>query len=299
MIKFVIDNLQAIKHAEIEIENNTITEFTGANSNGKSIITKTIRALTSGDIRQKEERLTLITDDCEAGSLYIRYNTRALAVLISRELKDSFVLYDPDVNDESKRSIVHLNDKSYEILVNRFGFRTYANGDICLQLRPTWGPIPFVTTSGSVNNDIVHDITTDKVADEFLSSFANITYPLFKERIKAQQSIVDKYSTILNNMQQYDWKRYGELHFKMKAVYDSISAYKYVDLKQLNVPPLNSVVDIPMVRLKELPVVKFSPYVAGLSDFKDILRELSEIINGVCPTCGRPLIEHRDGDFHD
>ena len=67
MIKIDIQNIQAITTAEIIIKENTITVFSGDNSNGKSILSKVIQAVTSGDIKNKDIRRSLIKDGAECG----------------------------------------------------------------------------------------------------------------------------------------------------------------------------------------------------------------------------------------
>ena len=181
MFKIDLQNIQAIGNAHIVVENNTIVEFVGDNSNGKSVISKVIENLVSGDIAHEDVRRTLIKDNTEQGVVIFTYNEKQLGLILKPAVKDSLIMYKPNIIDDPENAIFRaINDADgLNAIVREFGFRAYANGDICLQLHPTWGAIPFITTSGATNNSIVEDITRDKIADNFLSSFQTITFPIF------------------------------------------------------------------------------------------------------------------------
>ncbi|MCM1440762.1 MAG: hypothetical protein NC131_16410 [Roseburia sp.] len=292
MIKIDLQNVQAVSSATLEIPENSITEFSGDNSNGKSILSKVIQALTSGDIRHKDVRRTLIKDGTTKGVVSIVNDHIQLGIILSEELSDSFVVYDPDIRDNDKSKIIvrGLGDSGgCEALIKRFGFRTYASGDICLQVHPTWGPIPFITTSGQVNDQIVQDITIDRVAQNFLDSFKTITFPTFKNTMKTLNREKETIETIIGNLESYDWKRYDDIYTRMKEVYNVLFYFVDVDIPDLSIPlmeipPLPP--DVPNLRVvcifpapPEIPVVlrTFDEYVT--------------ILNGTCPTCGKKFVE--------
>lgn len=291
MFQITLENIQAIKKAVFDIEENTIVEFTGDNSNGKSILSKVIQALTSGDIKHKDVRMTLINDDSDAGSVIFIHNQEMLGCVLKPETRDSFVVYDKDMNDISTRIVRYMSEGGIDELVQAFGFRTYAGGDICLQLSPTWGAIPFVTTSGAVNNDIVQDITVDKIADEFLRSFHDITFPIFKDRIGKLRNQVESYNTILSNMTDYDWEAYGRVADKMKSIWESIQYYQYFTLDDIPVPPINKIVSLPYYQIDYIPLIHVGPIMEPLDSMSKEMKHLVDVLQGVCPTCGRPLVD--------
>ena len=292
MLSIGLNNIQAIEDAFIEIEENTIVEFTGDNSNGKSIVSKVIQALTSGDICHKDVRNTLIKDNCDQGAVLFTCNNKQLGLILNRELKDSYVCYNPNAMDEKATIFRGLNDKDgwRQFLID-FGFRTYADGDICLQLSPTWGSIPFVTTSGSVNNSIVQDITVDKVAEEFLKSFSTITYPAIKNRVADIKNQKGSVQTILDNLEYYDWHKFEDIHSRMSKVYEVLRHCNYIDIEEINVPSLNLIEVNPIV-IKEIPITNIIEPAPIINSIDDALDKLLSVLNGVCPTCGKPLFDN-------
>jgi hypothetical protein len=292
MFKIDLQNIQAIGDAHIVIDNNSITEFTGDNSNGKSVISKVIEAITSGDIVHKESRLTLIKDGETQGVVLFTHDKEQLGFVLRAEAAESIIMYKADMTAPESEAIYRpLNDRNtITTLVHQFGFRTYDEGSICLQLAPTFGAIPFVTTSGKVNNDIIADITTDKIADNFLKSFQTITFPVFKDRIARLQKDHDNIQAILDNMESYNWKDYESIAERMSEVYQAIKSYEYFQLESVPIPPL-SVLPIEHFELRQIPNVDFYDLCKPIVPIIDELNHYVEIMNGVCPTCGKPLVD--------
>lgn len=293
MFKIDLQNIQAIGNAHIVVENNTIVEFVGDNSNGKSVISKVIENLVSGDIAHEDVRRTLIKDNTEQGVVIFTYNEKQLGLILKPAVKESLIMYKPNIIDDPENAIFRaINDADgLNAIVREFGFRAYANGDICLQLHPTWGAIPFITTSGATNNSIVEDITRDKIADNFLSSFQTITFPVFKEKIARLQKEHDSAKAVLDNMESYDWRAYDAIYEELSEVYQQIKDYEYCYIDDIPVPDL-SVVPVSNIQIPDIPIVQFYdlcsriPYPKSLDDYLKVL-------SGVCPTCGRPLFEHK------
>ena len=291
MIKIDIQNIQAITTAEIIIKENTITVFSGDNSNGKSILSKVIQAVTSGDIKNKDIRRSLIKDGAECGIISFINDITQLAFILKEEVSQSFVVYNEDVRDESKKIIRGLNDKSgMELLCKKFGFRTYADGDICLQLSPTFRAIPFVTTSGKVNADIVQDITVDRIAQNFLDSFKTITYPTFKQSLANMKKEKEHVEKTLEVIEDYNWREYEQIADEMQSIMDIIRSYSFVKLDYLQVPPKVEFYDVIDCSLKRL----YLPDMIAPFELLDKLNGVDELVsmrNGICPTCGKYLCE--------
>lgn len=293
MFKIDLQNIQAIGNAHIVVENNTIVEFVGDNSNGKSVISKVIENLVSGDIAHEDVRRTLIKDNTEQGVVIFTYNEKQLGLILKPAVKESLIMYKPNIIDDPENAIFRaINDADgLNAIVREFGFRAYANGDICLQLHPTWGAIPFITTSGATNNSIVEDITRDKIADNFLSSFQTITFPVFKEKIARLQKEHDSAKAVLDNMESYDWRAYDAIYEELSEVYQQIKDYEYCYIDDIPVPDL-SVVPVSNIQIPDIPIIQFYdlcsriPYPKSLDDYLKVL-------SGVCPTCGHPLFEHK------
>lgn len=291
MFSFVLRNIQAIKEAEIAVCDNAITEFTGDNSNGKSILSKVIQYLTSGDIMNKDIREALIKDGEDQGIVLIQYDKKQLAICICKELRDSYIIFCPD-SDQPKRIVKrYFNEKGLDKILDKFGFKIYSKGEICLQLAPTYGSIPFITTNGATNFDIIEDMKVDKVAEEFIDTFEKITYPLIRTRVKNLQIQIDEKRKSLSMVDTYDWAAYGKLATEIKRVYNATKGYiPYVPEKAILCKKTNATMLEPYVP-KKAEVFNVAPIASTLNNARDILSSLREVRNGKCPTCGRNFIE--------
>lgn len=291
MFKITLYNVQAIGSAELEFDDNSIVEFTGDNSNGKSVISKVIESLTSGDILTKEDRLDLIKDHTEGASVIFEHNDTQLGVVIKENKNESFVIYIPDKNTKENVITRYFGEGGIQELVYKFGFRTYAKGSICLQLAPTFGPIPFVTTSGSINDEIVKDITIDKVADDFLNTYKSITHPIFKQTKEQLMLRRGQYEASLQNMQMYDFESYGRIYEQMKEIVFACKDYKYFRFDAIPIPPSIELIQIPHFEFRQIPILEFGPICSPFVQLTREIEELDKILNGVCPTCGKLLVE--------
>ena len=87
MLQIDLVNIQAIGEAHISVEDNSICEFTGDNSNGKSVVSKVIEKLVSGDLKERSVRDSLIKDNTEQGVVLFTYNNKQLGIMLQREIK--------------------------------------------------------------------------------------------------------------------------------------------------------------------------------------------------------------------
>jgi hypothetical protein len=293
MFQIDLQNIQAIGEAHMIIEDNTIVEFIGDNSNGKSVVSKVIKELTSGDISHEDVRRSLIKDGTDQGVVIFTHDKEQLGLILKDKTRDSLLLYYADITAEPKTPIIRaLNDtEGCNAIVKQFGFRTYASGDICLQLHPTWGAIPFITTSGAVNDAIVQDITIDKVADNFLKTFQTITFPVFKDKIAKLKAEHDHAKTVLETMEAYDWRAYDSLYERMHEVWMAIKDYEYMELENIPIPNL-AVLPVQHYEISNLPIVSFYDLCQPIAQINEELTAYVDVMNGVCPTCGKPLIVH-------
>lgn len=289
MLKIQLQDIQSISSTEVIIPDNSIVEFTGENSNGKSIISKVIERLVSGDLRNKEIRKTIIKDGRDEGIILFTSDQYNLLVDLKEELGQSTIgLKRIEDTEWIARPLSDSNGCAE--LVYTFGFRSYSKGDICLQLAPTFGAIPFITTSGATNAEIVQDITTDKVADEFLTTFKSITFPILKDVLAKKKIEASSLQTIIDNLHAYDWKAYEEIRDKMKPIYLAISNYQETTIDEIPIPPLN-IYPYKETTIRNIPVVKFHDIFQPIDGLSEYIESYNKIANGVCPTCNRPLME--------
>lgn len=292
MIIINLKNIQSISDATFELGEHSITEFVGNNSNGKSILAKAIQYVTNGNIRHKDARRSLIKDGTKTGIITFIKDTSQLSIILEEELNACYIAYFPNF-EEKPDSLIKRPLSDAEVcnkLLTKFGFRVYAKGDICLQLSPTFGAIPFITTSGAVNKEIQDDIITDKVAQEFLDSFSTITYPALRTRLRQLRQEREYTQTVLDNIENVDWRFYeGKLN-EIKELYEVIKDYSYVEVNDIDIPPCGFDL-LDTVLIKEIPVPVAYELAPNISVIQSELSQLITALDGVCPTCGRRYVD--------
>lgn len=292
MFHFELTDLQSIQSVVIEFEDSDIVAFVGDNSNGKSILMKALETITSGDILVMEKREALIRDGCEAGSLLIRHNEKQLGVLIKKERKETCFIYMDNYNNRESAIVRFLGEDGYDKLLYDFGFRVYDKGNICLQIYPTYGAIPFVSTSGKSNNEIIADITVDKVADEFIKSFSTITYPTLKTRIKSYKDQISKYEALLGGVKFYDYQAYGSLASRLRKIYNATDKYIFYRVKDLDIIPCTNMPILNDCNVPNPVIIKTGPIKEHVRDLSEYLNSYLKLQNGICPTCGKRIEEN-------
>lgn len=294
MFTMLIKNVQAIKEAMLHFGSNGITEFIGDNSNGKSIITKFLEYLVAGDVADKVIRNDLINDDENDCSVVMQWKSKRLTVYLHRERSQCFVSLIRDVNKgEEIGNVVRrdIADKGYLELLYEFGFRTYQNGEICLQIAPTYGAIPFVTTKGATNTEIVDAISTDAIAEEFIEAFEKITAQTFRSRLQNLQAQKLQLETLIDNCNVGNYERFRELSTEIGALLQAVKHYKPMVIDEISVPPDVEIIDLPAFEVTEIPLYEFGPIKSEVPFLDKELGELIQLLDGICPTCGKPLVE--------
>ena len=62
-------NIQSHREVVIDLPRTGLVRFSGLNSNGKSVITKTTNAIVSGNLTSPKVRNTLVSKDAVAGEI--------------------------------------------------------------------------------------------------------------------------------------------------------------------------------------------------------------------------------------
>lgn len=256
MIIIKLTNIQAIKEGEVHFDNNEIVEFIGDNSNGKSIITKVLTYICEGSIFTKKVRKDVINDESNIGEFYIIDTARnkVLGFILYREGTDSLIIWGNKDNPQQRRGV----EGGLKEILYDFGFRIYQDGDVCLQLFPTWGAIPFITTSGKTNSEIYNDLISDKMAEEFLSLFDEITYKLFKLKNKELNEDIARVKGQINTINAFDYRPLEELAAKIETGLKELNGLAPINLRKYGrfvyVPPTLPV-KVNKVSLKKLTYV--------------------------------------------
>lgn len=283
----LMENLQAIKRAEMDLGETGIVQFTGNNSNGKSILCKVLQYWTNGGIKNKATRNVLIRDGEETGVLTMMHNKKSLILVIAMENKDTSVTYLDGDDEPITRSI---SDTGWENLIEKFGFRTYANGEVCLQISPTYGPIPFVTTSPATNGEIKNTICSDKIADSFIEAVDTYTWPALRLRKKELEGLIEGTEIVLNAVKNDVWRKIEPLLDDMEAYFKILANCKELNLRPIIVPPFDDIVPLPSLNITNIKMQYIYPSL-NINPIGNTLQDYVTALNGVCPTCGRKFVD--------
>lgn len=305
-MKVELKNVQSIKHALYEIPDTGIIQIAGGNSNGKSILFKAIGAVVNQTMENNAKRKSLIQRHCDDAEIIMQHKNKVLYTYLHMDRNKCYVAYQ---EEGSKPIIRTFRDKGIDKLVRSFGFYCYGKSSVCLQLYETFGPMPFVNVTDEINGEIVESVTEDQVAKKFLESYKNFTYPKAIGYKKELDKKIDSLIQLKASIVMYDWRKYEEFGNKMREFYQvlkfattaqltrvhvppDITLYEVepMKLKHVNVLPSGVVYDVEPVRLRK-PKVVHEPVNCMLIKPTQLVYEMTKLYEGVCPTCGRPLID--------
>lgn len=292
MVSILAENIQSIKQAQLVMDETGIVEFVGDNSNGKSIIIKTLGYILNGDAKSESIRKDLINDSADCGKIGIAYRSKMLIIMLHRVLSQCYVQYVSDINRMQETTVTRqLNDSGVDKLFDKFGFRIYAGGSIVLQIAQTMGEIPFVTTPTKVNGEIVKSICTDAQAEEFIDIASRVTYPAFKNAIAARNAELNTLNQSMTGIKMYDVEEYQSMSDELGKIIDSLKGLDYVSIEPFDLIDVN-LPDLPMVKFEPFYVIPEPPSPVVITDAINTLKAMEQLRAGICPTCGRPMLEN-------
>ena len=288
-MEIVLRRIQSARDLRYSFPDKGLVQIIGPNSGGKSILTKAIEAVIKCEITKQEVRDSLITDGEMAGAVIMEYHDKVLCAHLDRERNKCYYKL---VRADGTEVIRTIRDGGLQELVYEFGWRVYRSGSIALQLCSTFGDVPFVTTPDTCNYEIVEEIGTDTVAQNFISTFKEVTYEKAKKVLNKLKLQITERENFLNTVRRYDWKAYAELGERMQQIYNTLKWLEPFELPELRIPPKITFVDIKSELLPELPQATVYPISELLPNSMDkVLHDLQIAREGKCPTCGRLLIE--------
>lgn len=300
-----LKNIQAFVDEKLELPDKGLVQILGENSNGKSILGKIIKACATLEFTKQGKRETLIRDGEKEGFIVMEYKGKVLSVVLNRDRNQCYVTL-RRTNDE--RVTRTIRDGGIDKLMYEFGFRVYDRNNIVLQLHETFGIMPFVNSSDSANFEIVEDVTTDTVAQQFVTSFKEVTYKRAREVVKEYTNKIETIQRASEVLVMYDYAAYADL---AKRLMDCYSVCKYlmplefeyiqmpkkiqvcnpvrIGLQEIHVPKAVSICNIPKLNLQYVKVYKPLPMPMPIEDVGSVFRRARDLSRGKCPTCGKRL----------
>ena len=306
-MQVTLENVQSIVNGVYDFPDVGLVKISGGNSNGKSVLVKTINAITTLTITDQTKRRSLIRNGENQATITIKYKDKALWVRLTVERENCVVAL---IRANGEKVIRTFRDGGIKELLHEFGFRVYNRNDVCLQVFETFGPMPFVNRNPVDDGEIVEAVAEDAVAKEFLQKFKDITHKKAKEAIQQFDNKIAGWQRVQDSLVVYDYESYTSMADKMEKAANQIAHLTSMTVKPISVPATMNLVDVetisldlpvppPRIQLKRIPSVQVQPLkpyvdvpaVSGFDDLLDTLQKYGTVKAGECPTCGRPLFE--------
>lgn len=279
-------NIQAITHAVYDFPDAGVVQITGENNNGKSILIKAIAFVANTLITKNEERESIIKDDCSYGTIYMIRGEQKLLVYVSRERGECYYQYTTSTLNV-KRTI---REGGLDKLASAFGWSTFSGG-LCLQLFETYGVLPFVNNSAACDYEIIDEIITDRVANDFVQNYSSITYPLLRDAVAKYKQNVESCERELKAITVYDVAKYELMAARLRR-YQEIVQYMipYVPAK-LPITKYMKYGTLKPVHMVKLPIFRIFPVLEAPVSLSSYISSLHTALSGSCPTCGTKISE--------
>lgn len=307
-MNIILQNIQSIENVTYPLPDTGFVKIEGGNSNGKSILVKTIGAIASLQIMDNEKRRALINDQCDCGFVSIEYKGKSLHIKLHEERNQCYVAL---VRENGEKIIRTFREGGIEDLLNEFGFRTFNKNQICLQVYETFGMMPFVNTSTSVNGEIVEAITEDTQAKEFLKNYKEVTHKQVVTLVKNLNEKIAATERFRNSLLIFKYHEYEKYSKEMRNLFKDLEYFDPIEplealplpvkldgldvecepLEQLWLPIQIDLTDFSVGNLGRLPIIGDMPVGEKIESLGSIMREIQSIKEGVCPTCGRTFVE--------
>lgn len=298
MLKIVeMINLQSHTHTVMEFPPTGIITFIGGNSDGKSVFTKVLRKVVSGEIRQPAARNGIVNWGSPYGELHLtRYDGIELTVHITLESAGNYIIYeDPSKNEKYTRT---FKDRGYEDLVRIFGLHYSAERGVSLNIYSTFDALLFINTSPAVNDTLFAECLTDPKIETSLQRYKD-----FKGVVETKMGqVYQEQSELrirLDSLVVYDIER--ETNYKARFEYcrEAIIAFTRTQKEITELPYYKPLPDVDLESIAALqkcllaapsvPVMKMQP-----SYDKESARALYSLLASVppvTPTHPKPAID--------
>jgi hypothetical protein len=301
--QIITRNIQNHREVVIDLPPTGLIVFTGANSNGKSVIVKTTRSLLNGDLRKPRKRASLVNRNATFGEItYVRDDDMRLTCHIAREASMTYFKLEVPGEDAIVR---YLADKSYSELMHTFGWHYDEQTGISLNIAEEEDALLFYKTSNKINASILETATTDSTADKVSEAFENTLKDARSFREQCIQQ-VRTYSSSLNELKVEPIAPLIEKSEKLSYYFRNLEGVYLPNLPEIHAVP---VVHFANVYMPELPVIKAIPRVhyasiyspsipvirypkimnisCHIPDIISVASELKALREHKCPTCGR------------
>lgn len=282
--QIITRNIQNHAEVVVDLPEKGLVVFTGDNSNGKSVIVKTTRAILLNEITRPRKRASLVNRDAMFGEIiYTRGDDVKLTVHIAREASATYIKYEEPGQEPIIRA---LADKSYRELIKRFGWHYDEETGITLNVAEEEDSLLFYKTSNKTNARILTTATQDSSADAVLTNFKELLSQARKIRdINSQKS--KTYHDALQNLEVYDVETLIKKKEKLELYYNRLSTIHIPQLPEIHAVPKVHFSNIVFPNMPKIRYPRILSMSCNIPDITPIASELKTLKANKCPTCGR------------
>lgn len=277
--------------------------FTGANSNGKSVIVRTLMDMLSDRISKPRARAALVNRKATFGEIeFTRSDDTVLLLHLSRSANLTYISY----SEAGKEAIIrYLSDKSYKELINRFGWHYDKELGLSLNIAQAEDPLLFYKTRYKTNGAVLRTATSDSSADKVAEKFTELLKDTKSFRDNCVKEITT-INTVLSGLVVEDAAPLLDLKGKLEWCLRNLGEIKFPELPDIKPVPNVSVICIQYPTIPEIQPVPevtyvdvYYPTIPNISyptildirieipDICNIASELKDLYERRCPTCGR------------
>lgn len=282
--QIITRNMQNHKEVVIDLPETGLVVFTGDNSNGKSVIVKSLEALLTNKIAKPRKRSSLINRSASYGTItFVRSDGTVLEAHLQREAAGTYVKLSEPGHEDVVR---YIADRSYRELLYRFGWHFSEETGVSLNIAQEEDALLFYKTPHKQIRNIIDSATTDSDADiaaTNLENFLSEVRKLKDEYNRQQKAYISTLQTLV-----------------IEDVDPLLQKYEVLDKCRRNLaavyfPTIPDIKPVPKVHyvapyIPELPKIKYPRIVSALCSIPDITKIASELRilkEHKCPTCGR------------
>lgn len=285
--RVVMTNIQSHVHTVLEFPRVGIVRFLGDNSNGKSVMVKVLQDVVSNSISRPAARRSIIRRNNSFGELLLEsWSGNSLYVRIHIEAAQTYAELTIGTQPTIRR---YLSDKAIPLLVREFGWHYDDNTGISINIHNDTDGFLFVDTKKSVNFNLINGMRSDAFAESALAEIDRLTKET-RKKLEDMRHLHDVAEATYLSLQYWDID--AEAAIRDECLY-------YADLlENLSMPALPKAQLTPQPTfyngLPQPPVVTIPVFYRPIAPLPEkstqLLEDLVSILNGTCPTCGRPFI---------
>lgn len=278
-------NIQVHRDVVFDLPEKGLVRFLGNNSNGKSVLTKALTAITANTITSPATRLSLITIGCTSGDVTLtRYDDVSLHYHIHVEASQTYAELLIPNKPPIKR---YLADKQIPILRAKFGLHFDPVAERSINIFDSDDALLFFKTPHKSNYSMVTSALRDKKAEDAHNEFARVI-----KETKETKAVYEKQLAIaqaaLDTLPIHDINAETIRAEKLSKRIDILETYKPLGkLPEIKAPKLYETLVIPTLKLPLLRKQEIIDLRMELPDVCADYARLESIRKGECPTCHR------------